>query len=178
MEGSGPPTQPWWTRFERTGERISPGCSAGCSIRTLEAIDCRVEYGPDGAPHRKCQRILRKFRECPGRPAEEIETAVSHSDLAEADPFLRLPPEQPDVLTPHIGEAFEEFFKIAEELSKKLAHEGEEVSAGAQQQQQPSNSNRSGDAAHGLLGRLFGRPKPTEGSERPWEQFEKSFEEV
>lgn len=67
QRGGSDSCSPWWKRFEQVAQ--SQGQRGdGCSFRTLERIDCKVEYDPDTKqPNRNCQRILQKFRECPGR---------------------------------------------------------------------------------------------------------------
>lgn len=179
---------PWWReplRLEQCAERPSSSAGAGpCSIRMLEAIDCRVEPGADGKAYRRCQRIVRKFLECPGRPCEEIETLVTQSDLGESDPFPGMRPEQaPAVLQPHIGEAFDEFFRLAEELSKQLSDEGNGAAAEAAAVAAQQRAKQQQEAPAGMLNWLFGRPKAQKGdaagAQKPaWGEFEKSFEEV
>lgn len=67
QRGGSDSCSPWWERFQEVAEKRNEH-GDGCSFRTLERIECKVEYDPDTKqPNRKCQRILQKFRECPGR---------------------------------------------------------------------------------------------------------------
>ncbi|GMH37051.1 hypothetical protein BSKO_04924 [Bryopsis sp. KO-2023] len=65
-------TQPWWKPASLVSAESSCN-SAGCRFRTLVSTECRILPDEHGVPQRKCERIFRKFKECPGRPAEVVE---------------------------------------------------------------------------------------------------------
>eukprot|EP00873_Tetraselmis_striata_P017032 jgi/Tetstr1/437296/TSEL_002780.t1 len=127
----------------------SAASEVGCSYRTLVTTECHVEPGPDGAPVRRCEMLRRTFRQCPGRPMEELEstteettveplTSAPSSAAALGEPWMMRPGERygggkdPDFLDiprgGHPGELpaakmFDEFFALAQQLQAGLDQE-------------------------------------------------------
>jgi len=40
---------------------------SNCSYRSIQTLRCFTELDANGKPQQKCQRIYKKFKECPGR---------------------------------------------------------------------------------------------------------------
>eukprot|EP00210_Caulerpa_lentillifera_P000110 g105.t1 len=51
-----------------------------CSYRFIQTLHCFTEVHEKGIPQQKCQRIYKKFRECPGRPVEVFENVEDNVD--------------------------------------------------------------------------------------------------
>lgn len=65
MRGIAPEVVPWWSR------RIPvANCSAAdssevsCKFYSLASTVCKMQQGDDGVPARKCQRLVRRLRDC------------------------------------------------------------------------------------------------------------------
>lgn len=64
-EQSGPSgeTTPFWERYGLRSERSES--EAGCSYTSFINVQCRLqESDKGGRPSRKCERLIRKFRDC------------------------------------------------------------------------------------------------------------------
>ena len=69
-------TAPWWERFSRAAAQQCSQTSAStsqleCTFSIQSNEHCLLESSPDGTPVRKCERLIRKLRQCPGRHAKE-----------------------------------------------------------------------------------------------------------
>mmetsp|Transcript_7445 Transcript_7445/g.26537 ORF Transcript_7445/g.26537 Transcript_7445/m.26537 type:complete len:191 (+) Transcript_7445:92-664(+) len=62
----------------------------GCTYSTSESITCRSVPDEDGRLKQKCERVRRKFRQCPGRPREEVEV-VTEETTDEGGANMQLP---------------------------------------------------------------------------------------
>lgn len=165
--------QPWW---QRVSSAAADSSFAGCSFRTVVSTQCSVEPDEKGVPQRRCERIVRRLRECPGRPVEVIERVEESSTEANytdgAKDLHKLPPrhyphseEHPrdPILQSDVGQLFEDFFKVAAEVEQNyftevpsagvLQPEPPENSWDGSKQQRPTQPN----GEDSLLGRLFRR---------------------
>lgn len=65
MVGRAPEVTPWWPR-----EVPAASCSAAtssevsCKFYSLASTVCKMQQGNDELPARKCQRLVRKLRDC------------------------------------------------------------------------------------------------------------------
>jgi hypothetical protein len=92
-----------------------------------------VHYDAAGRPYRKCDTVLRKLRQCPGRPQEEVAShreEVIDSNL-EQDASTQPSPtpratsanSQQEPVTTDVGELWEAFLDYALNLQQQLSPE-------------------------------------------------------
>mmetsp|Transcript_9091 Transcript_9091/g.10494 ORF Transcript_9091/g.10494 Transcript_9091/m.10494 type:complete len:225 (+) Transcript_9091:203-877(+) len=79
-------TQPWWERAEGG---VPQTARDACRYSTNTSMSCQTVMGEDGVPQRKCEKIIRKLRMCPGKPPEEVEyrTEETVEPLSEAQKY-------------------------------------------------------------------------------------------
>lgn len=65
-------SQPWWLR--RTAEAAQPSASTDCSEYLESYSKCFTEPGEDGRRYKRCHELLRKYRQCPGKGPELVES--------------------------------------------------------------------------------------------------------
>lgn len=174
---------PWWERFTYTSD-VTP--SATCSTHTVLRTSCKVEYNEQGVPIRRCERLLEKFRRCPGKPEELVESLKEHfeeelptSSLPTSSgqtPSTDLDLSQGQVIGSNPGQAIEEF--IASFAADVLSSAAEKYRHDHEQQQQEDRG------LHGFFSKLFKRPA-VEGQgdknnkkRKAWEDYAKDFQEV
>jgi len=139
-------------RWPAAAASVQPETSAteaGCSYRSLVSTHCHVEPGPDGSPVRRCETLRRTFRQCPGRPTEELESTTEETTVEplHASPslgdiggesWMMRPGERyggaPGVPFPDssagaipgelpAAKLFDEFFALAQQLQAGLEHD-------------------------------------------------------
>ena len=60
---AGSSTQPFWERYGLCSERSDS--EAGCSYTSFINLQCRlIEDNKETGPTRKCERLIKKFRDC------------------------------------------------------------------------------------------------------------------
>lgn len=179
----GPPSsaqrQSWW---QRASSAAADASVAGCSYRTTVSTQCSVEPDEKGVPRRRCERIVNRLRECPGRPVEVIErveessTEAHYQDLSK-DVHRGIPRHYPDtgehchesVLQSDVGELFEDFFKVVAEVDQNYLAEGTTGSVKPQQHCHDSSGRKQPaqvDGTDSLFGRLF-RKRVQDGARDP-----------
>ncbi|KAK9832923.1 hypothetical protein WJX74_001844 [Apatococcus lobatus] len=122
-------TAPWWERFSRAAVQCSQTSASSsqldCTFSIQSSEHCVLESSPDGTPVRKCERLIRKLRSCPGRVPEVVETLQetrtdTDCGTASIDPYNRESRVEgslgAEALNRNVGEAFEEFLKFTEGL--------------------------------------------------------------
>mmetsp|Transcript_20106 Transcript_20106/g.44007 ORF Transcript_20106/g.44007 Transcript_20106/m.44007 type:complete len:239 (-) Transcript_20106:1315-2031(-) len=65
----------WFTQKEDAGDTGTDNCH----FSTMHSTKCTTEMGEDGVPQRRCERISRRLRHCPGKAPEEVESTTEHT---------------------------------------------------------------------------------------------------
>ncbi|KAK9842166.1 hypothetical protein WJX84_004169 [Apatococcus fuscideae] len=165
------------------------GSQLDCNFSIESNEHCVLEAAPDGTPVRKCERLIRRLRQCPGRLPEVIETiAETRSDTecssSAMEPYNREARAENSVgaeaLGRNVGEAFEEFVKFTEELKHRGSGDVQEtLQLEPPAPQQPSRPDQflQSDQNHlpsdTFFGRLFGRQRlrKSEHTTKAWEKY-------
>ena len=65
MAGSAPEVIPWWSRSLPAATcNAAASSEVSCKFYSLASTVCKMQQGNDGMPARKCQRLVRRLREC------------------------------------------------------------------------------------------------------------------
>ncbi|BDA40840.1 hypothetical protein COCOBI_01-4940 [Coccomyxa sp. Obi] len=200
MAGSQPSVTPWWNKslpIARCHE--SSSSEVQCKHYSLASTVCKVQKDQEGHNQRRCERLLRKLRDC-GRGIEEIEVEReeltepnfrgSDADLRDPERFFRVASssQRGGALDANLGDAIEEFMHYAEDLKHYVAKD-------STCQDQPSGSDSAEGAHHvqsrresfwprrGFVARMFAReaecsPGRRRPSEKTWEEYARDFQEV
>eukprot|EP00192_Tetraselmis_astigmatica_P021068 CAMPEP_0117670136 /NCGR_PEP_ID=MMETSP0804-20121206/12567_1 /TAXON_ID=1074897 /ORGANISM="Tetraselmis astigmatica, Strain CCMP880" /LENGTH=262 /DNA_ID=CAMNT_0005478365 /DNA_START=332 /DNA_END=1120 /DNA_ORIENTATION=- len=136
-----------WPSISGATDAVSPhsdasfSSEAGCVYKTVVSTQCFMERGEDGSPTRRCETLRRRFRQCPGRPVEELESTVekstedhfpassSSNEIAEGWPFSagessnREYLEGPTPIDLPTAKFFEDFFALAQQLQQGMDQE-------------------------------------------------------
>ncbi|CAK0759986.1 hypothetical protein CVIRNUC_002734 [Coccomyxa viridis] len=194
MEDTASRKTAWWRRALPVAQ-CSPGESSEVSCRyySLSSTVCKMQKGDDGKPARKCQRLVRKLRDC-GRGLEEVqverEEVIENTfsgdveNVEDLDRLFGTPSTAGRPLDPSVGEAIEEFMHFAEGLKHQTARGSSEHSYAPQQS--PQLSSETPDELHrrrSFLSRMLAREAEcSPGRKRPqqhtWQEYARDFREV
>ena len=65
MPDTTPECTPWWSRGIPTAScNAAESSEVSCKFYSLASIVCKMQKGDDGVPSRKCQRLVRRLRDC------------------------------------------------------------------------------------------------------------------
>lgn len=195
--------QSWW---QRASSAAADASFAGCSYKTTVSTQCSIEPDKNGVPRRRCERIVNRLRECPGRPVEVIErveessTEDNYQDMSK-DVHRSLPRHYPhteehgheSVLQTDVGELFEDFFRVVAEVDQNYLPEGKSDGLQAQQRNHEGSEPQVSapvDGKDSLLGKFFrrraqngaGNPVPPKGkgttTAPQYKDYSQDFQEV
>eukprot|EP00803_Ostreobium_quekettii_P011014 evm.model.scf_946.2 EVM.evm.TU.scf_946.2 scf_946:17573-20344(+) len=163
---------PWW---QRPASAAADSRFAGCGYRTVVSTQCSVQPDEDGNPQRRCERIVKRLRECPGRPAEVLqrtEESSTEANYRDVGKGLQMPGRfdggeeghRGQILGSDVGQLYEDFFRVAAEFEQNYVADGASAGALGQGPQDAGcgqgdrqRQNPAPEGTDGLMGRLFGR---------------------
>eukprot|EP00210_Caulerpa_lentillifera_P003758 g3590.t1 len=136
-----------------------------CSYRSIQTLRCFTEIDEKGIPQQKCQRVYKKFKECPGRPIELFEQVEDNID-PNSIPGSKTIDSQWDVFGEGGDSELESFFAKLDGIFAQWSHRGA--------------SDGKGKSFRERLGSYFSFEKEREPVKKSneWKQFEKDFTEI
>mmetsp|Transcript_1564 Transcript_1564/g.3280 ORF Transcript_1564/g.3280 Transcript_1564/m.3280 type:complete len:219 (+) Transcript_1564:73-729(+) len=108
--GDGPRIKSWWDHIGGGGGLNNDQEEGNCSFSTSNSLSCRTVVDENGQTRNKCERIIKKFRHCPGRAPEEIESTTEETNEAWPRGGTGWPPLSANPLDSPLGRAMDGMF--------------------------------------------------------------------